>query len=161
MQLKQIGLNTKLLCIMLTIIISFFEKKINRRNNIDDKAFNVEKCRYCYEILFKEKLWHIHHLVRHYESEKEEPFHDKPLIIWRLGRLQFYKINYEPLKNDCNFFWSDSIIDQCLVNVKRKFIAGNAKMKIKCFFFLRKCTAWYWFGKCQILGNQCSNCPIF
>lgn len=120
---------------MLTIIISFFKKKIKRRINIDDKAFNMEKCRYCNEIQFKDKLRHIHHFVRHYESEKEEPFHDKPLIMWRLGRIQFYKINYEPLKNDFNFFDSDSIIDQYLVNVKRKFTAGNAKMKIKCFFF--------------------------
>lgn len=32
------------------------------------------------------------------------------------------------------FFDSDSIIDQYLVNVKRKFITGNAKTEIKCCF---------------------------
>ena len=69
--------------------------------------------------------------MKHYEACKNV-IEEKPLTVTSVGNIKKYEINYQNHSSDYNFYNSESLVDEFLVNVKKRIEKYDADFVMRC-----------------------------
>ena len=110
----------------------FFINLFKRQNNV----FCPRKCLRCDKFLLNHRFKVNHHFLAHYGAGRDV-FEEKPVNYTRLGEIQKYKIMFVQHSQDYDFYNSEKLVDDYLLNVMSRIrTSEEGDFIIKCGFSL-------------------------
>ena len=109
----------------------YFKKLIRRKNDV----FVGEKCLKCDEFIPTLEYKNSHDFLKHYEDGKESIADEKPISIIEIGsNIKKYEVNFREHSSFYDFFNSNKVVDDFLLNVRKKIKRSNEYFLIRCGF---------------------------
>ena len=109
----------------------FFKTLFEDEKNV----FHGGRCVRCNEFLSTTKFKTFHDFLKHYEAGKNV-IEEKPLTVTSIGNIKKYEINYQNHSSDYDFYNSESLVDEFLLNVKNRIEKSDVDFFICCGFSL-------------------------
>ena len=117
----------------------FFKKIFEVEENKQKNVFHGKKCIKCGEFLptFKSKL--THDFLKYCELGRlaTTTVEDKPLAVNTIGPINIFEIRCENHSCEYDFFNSESVVDEFLLNVKSKIQRSETDFFIRCSFSIQ------------------------
>ena len=111
----------------------FFISLLKSQNNV----FCPRKCLRCDEFLLNHRFKVNHKFLAHYGAGRDV-FEEKPMNYTRLGEIQKYEIMFVQHSQDYDFYNSEKLVDDFLLNVKSRIRrSAEGDFLIKCGFSLQ------------------------
>ena len=94
----------------------------------------------CQEFLPTSKFKITHDFLKHYENGKNV-IEEKSVNILNIGTVRKFEITFQELSSSYDFYNSEALIDEFLLNVKNKIERSNADLFVRCGFSLENIQA--------------------
>ena len=113
----------------------FFRRLFEEGQN---NVFYGGKCVRCKEFLPTAKSKKHHDFMKHYEFGKDAALpEEKPISIITVRAIKIYEIRFENHSSDYDFFNSEQVVDEFLLNVKNRIERSDRDFFIRCGFSLQ------------------------
>ena len=111
----------------------FFIKLFRKQNHV----FCPRKCLRCSELLLNHRFKVNHYFLVHHVAGRDA-YEEKPVNSVRIGEIQKYEITFAQHSQDYDFYNSEKLVDNLLLNVKHRVLVwrsnttGNGNFNIMC-----------------------------
>ena len=94
-------------------------------------TFHGKRCVKCQEFLPTSKFKITHDFLKHYENGKNV-IQQKSVNILNIGTVREFEITFQELSSSYDFYNSEALIDEFLLNVKNRIERSNADFFVRC-----------------------------
>ena len=146
----------------------FFKRISEEAKNV----FHGKKCVTCQELLPTSKFKITHEFLRHYGNGRNT-IEEKPVIITYFGAVEKFDITSQEHSSDFDFYNSESLVDEFLLNVKSRIKGSNVDSFTRCGFSLENFqllptdnkqplkNSWYWLTEPKSFETKSFNDLVF
>ena len=97
----------------------------------------MERCVRCQELLPTSKFKINNDFWKHYQNRKNV-IEEKSVNITNIGNVRKFEITFEEHSSIYNFYNSEALVDEFLLNVKNRIESSNTNLLYKVWFFIRE-----------------------
>ena len=127
--------------------------KVDLKNNFLKKIFYGKRCMRCQEFLPTSKF-KKHDFLKH--ENGRNAVEEKPVSVTNIGTVTKFEITFQEHSSSYDFYNSESLVDEFLLNVKNRIERSNTDFFIRCVFLLENIqppptddeqplkNSWYW-----------------
>ena len=91
----------------------------------------------CQELLPTSKFKINNDFWKHYQNRKNV-IEEKSVNITNIGNVRKFEITFEEHSSIYNFYNSEALVDEFLLNVKNRIKSSNTNLLYKVWFFIRE-----------------------
>ena len=91
----------------------------------------------CQELLPTSKFKINNDFWKHYQNRKNV-IEEKSVNITNIGNVRKFEITFEEHSSIYNFYNSEALVDEFLLNVKNRIESSNTNLLYKVWFFIRE-----------------------
>ena len=110
------------------------------------ETFFMERGVRCQELLPTSKFKINNDFWKHYQNRKNV-IEEKSVNITNIGTVRKFEITFEEHSSIYNFYNSEALVDEFLLNVKNRIESSNTNLLYKVRFFIREYSSrgnWWW-----------------